>query len=212
MPIINRESIYFENAQFARVISVDSKGVFSIKLPPQVTLAGLGEKVEAPTRDAALRAFGEKLQQYKDSKTSVRRIIAYSFEANARIMDSENERCIMSRSDITFADTGMILGLSAEVFDEYEIKGSGKGSSYRYEKVDGAIPHSLDFSSRGGPRDYTSDEQWSPQLPYSVEAEQFFAKIGRSLEATILMLNQGFKSPETVTALVAGGGFPLLTQ
>lgn len=205
MPTINRERIGFEGASFVREIKVNAdSGQFSIALPPQCVAAGMPAEVKADTKARVLREFAEALAEYKKRATTKRRIIAYRFKATCFIWNGE--RCIHRAEEISFCD-GTALSLMAQVFDEHETIASDSQRSYRYEPLESSIPKGLGFK-RDNPAPFNSKAE--NQIPWTPAAEDFFAKIGRSMEDMILAMKSGFQTPETVALLVQSGNFPAL--
>lgn len=203
MPTISKETIGFEGARFLREIRIDSTGVFTIKTPELVAFAGFPSVVEDKTKDGAIAKFNAAIRDYKNSRTTVRRIVAYHFGASCYIWNGE--RCIMKREDMHFSK-GTALELCAQVFDEHETEGKEGNLSYRYVPVESSIPRGLRFT-----QSYLGERaRHKEQLPHSPEVEEFFAAIGRSMENLALRLHVGFSEPASVAKLVASGGFPAL--
>lgn len=192
----------FDGAPFVREIKVDVKGQFSIALPAAVVAAGFESPVRAETKDKVIRAFNDAIAAYRAAATTSKRVIVFQFRANAYIFGSD-DCCVLRRNDISFCQ-GTALALSVEVFEELETKKADGSKSYRYEPVDSSIPRGLRFNNRHAPvrqTGYRADNR----IEWSVEAEAFFAKIGRSLETLMLTLDSGFKSDGSVEKLIERG-------
>ncbi len=205
MPIVSRQSIGFANRQFARVIKVDTKGMFSIELPPEVAAAGFGLQVTNATQTGAIHAFNAALKAYAESMTTAKRVICYQFKNTSYIWSVGEQRVIYRADEISFAE-GTSLSLAVAVYDEFETLKPDGSKSYRYEEVKSAIPQGLSMGSgRSGRGPGGMCQREERQIPHSIEAEAFFARIGQSMETLILTLSQGFKDPTKVATMIEGG-------
>lgn len=208
MPIINRESLHFgtlKERPFVRVISVDSKGIFTIKLPEEVK-ARLGEReVTAKSREEVIEEFNRVMKEFEATGTKTSKVIVYKFQSSAYIF--RNDRCILRTDAISFSQ-GLVLSLCGEVVTETEITlGDGK-KRYEYERLESEIPQSLRFNGRVS----NGGNKILNQLPWSAAREAWFARMGNSLEDFVLILNNGFGDPKNVDQAIEHGKFPLLLK
>ena len=75
MPIISKNKIWFEGANFLREIKVNGAGVFSANLPARVIeTIGLTE-VTGKTKDEVERKFDKAIADYEAAQTTTKRVI-----------------------------------------------------------------------------------------------------------------------------------------
>ena len=209
MAIISKEQIGFETGSFLRVIKVNSEGTFSIELPePVKRTVGFGV-VEAESKDAALRMFGEALKKHRESRSTKRKVILFHIERTAYVW--RNDKCVLNATGsgggrtVAFAK-GVALAVAANVFEETRIEMEGDKVRFNYDILPSTLPKSMQEGREIMP---VAQLEARNKIDWTEERETFFARLGLAIENIILELEK-LDSPETVSALIEAGGFKML--
>ena len=216
MAVVKSTKTFFEGAPFVARIRFSSRsGSFAITLPKAIQRSMDIDEVSSDTLGGVNAEYKRVLKEYRDSKTTERKVIVYKVEANAwvyrrsdgvsgRPHDDDDANVLFQVRDISFGD-GCGLTLFAEVMIERTLQ-SGDKSYVSYEGVkDTALPESL---SKGDGRvadqhGKTGDEvhviDWTP------ERKKWFAHIGRQLEDMVMNVCKTLGDEDTALELMDSG-------
>jgi hypothetical protein len=189
MGVVTTEKIHFDGAPFKKVIRCNRDGLFRIKYPSGLVKA-LGEPAEAvaKTMDAAEKEFGQRLWDYKQARTSTRKVIVYRINMKAKIWRPEDD-IDLHRKDISFG-VGLGVLVWANVFDETRVQLGESGAHYTYATVQSELPLSIrdsgEFGARVGGRGHKDD----CVLEWTAEREAFFCRVAEAMEALCLKLDE----------------------
>ena len=196
MAIVKTSKQRFEGAQFTVRVRFSSKdGRFEITLPNAITrLTGVKE-VGSDTLDGVEAEYKSALKEYRESKTTERKVIVYKVEANAWVfrradgtpghVHDDDASVVFHADDISFAD-GCGLTLYAAVMIERTLTPTDGEPSISYETVeDTGLPRSLEHSDHGVVHGYGADDE-AQVIDWTPEREAWFAHVGRQLEDMVI--------------------------
>ncbi len=197
MPIISKESVWFDGRKCFRTIRVDRQGTFRIELPSIVCeTLGLSHNVFADTREAAIRAFNEALEAYRVSQTKTRKVIVYWFTACCDIQPPEQDQDWLKLDEISFLDgcgLGLLVDVCNEVSNEHTTTRGESERHYRYIRSEDAccIPNAY-RRSNGHDHWRDADKPLSNVLAWTPEREQAIAELCRRMDVLITQLHHLF--------------------
>lgn len=198
MPYIKQETLDALGRRYTFHYNVDKNGQFSVKLPAYLKDIVDQTHARGSTLDECMRELNRLIKQAKEATTEKRKVIIYHVAFSGLIpkpgadlselghedwdklvaFDSDNHDSI---EGISFATGGGIV-LFAGVFIESRV-GIGGNTVYRYELDDSTIPDTLTRAHRqlyiGG------NEPAENMIPWTPEAEKFFADLGNRLNQLI---------------------------
>ena len=206
MAVLTTTTIKFEGQDFKRQVRILKDGLFRIRLPAVVSKTlQIDSDVIAETKEEVERAFKDRLREYKECRTTTRKVILFGFAANCHIMNEKQTQAVYVANDISFAD-GTALSFWAEVCEETVIGRSDGKDQYRYDIVDSDLP--LGF---GKPNDYDlgnrqdSFHRASNLVEWTSEREIAVAEFCRMLQVLILKLRDALRLPKQLMELIDGG-------
>jgi hypothetical protein len=186
MGVIQTEKIYFDGVEFVKKTRCNADGKFRIKYPAAVVqLLGDPKEAVADTKRAAERAFEGRLDEFKQAKTSRRKVILYEVKLNCRV--SRDGRIVLGRNDIHFT-TGYAISVWAGVFDEERVRRAG-GDIYHYHRVDSAISGGMASGSPGFGLRALNDPKEN-LVVWTEEREAFFCRVAEVMETLALRLDE----------------------
>ena len=157
-----------------------------------------------------LNRYQEALVEYEKTTSVTRKLIVYQFKCKAYIWHPTEERVIYKSSqggsEISFCD-GTAVGIAATVVEETEFTQSTGKPHYSYKVVASSLPKGM-------------QKLWTPVhgervrvfMDWTQEREDFFARIGRGIEAVILQLAT-LDNPKDAAMIADTGKLPpLLTE
>ena len=193
MAVIKTETTWFGGEKFIKRIKVDKNGEFSIKLPPEINDILDYDIVKADTQSQVLKLFREALIDYKNAKTTTRKVIIYEVKHNT---DELNER------DLHF-ESGVGLVVTARVYIEHKIRIKGE-DKYNYKKLDfdsgENLPRGLGVINFYG----HADEVHENAIDWTQERHDFFVMIYEAMTDLILKLNE-LKNPTALIDFIDSG-------
>ena len=175
MPVVSRETVSVNSKPFVKitVYSVKNK-LFSIKLPSWIAEATRTEDAYGNTQDSLETNFRKICKDYDESQRKVTKVIAYLIEIN-RYQDA-------SKKDITFCNCDNALGFEYKVLFEKELDGRKKYYTENDRRED-LSNHTI--------------------IPWTEDAEAFFARTDAALIELIDKVGDFFKDKEKLQLFIA---------
>lgn len=188
MPVVKTEKRYFAGEAVELKVKCNSDGEFSADLPA-FCVSTLGYNiVKDKSLEVVIKKWTNAAVEYTDTKTKSEKVILYEVQASAYIWDFKGDKLIADFQDGGSHKEGLSLTVFAVVANEFQLTKPDGKIRYRYEEVETDLPESMadfrhfDWRLHG--------EQATGRLPWTKERQEFFAKIGRSMEQVILQLKQ----------------------
>lgn len=164
------------------------------------TAFGINPEIRGDTLTEVNKKFKQMLEDYKQSKTIVRKVILYKVAANAYIWDEVAKRCMYNNSEISFC-AGTSLAVWAAVYNEHEITKPDGTIVYEYKEAASGIP--------SAPRSESCKPTWGKKaeylLPWTEQREAFFTFIIKSMQTLILRLSEVTKDNDALLNFVDSG-------
>lgn len=208
MPVVKTWTTYFGGHETKVRVYCNTKGMFTIKLPPAAKETLGVEKIVEETMDKAIREFESVRQQVADSLKTERKVIRYQFllqEKHGRYHQGDQ------RDDIGF---GIGKGIQFAVTNLVEVtsrKSTGEEShkTYRYEwsderEVESPYPEAY----RYGCFDDLSDTDHSVQtIEWTEERERWFLSLCAAMDSLIANIKALDENPQLLLQAVQSGNF-----
>lgn len=187
MPQIQKQQIGFGGQLVHRVVNVDSKGVFTAKLPDFCATVLDYDEVRGQSLIECIQGWNQASKEFVEMRTEVRKVICYSVKGKAYIFDKELNRVIINYDDISFCD-GIAVAISASVYEERKLTKSDGKVQYKYTELQNSLPSSVTHAARF--ERHFLDKPIECLIEWTPEREAFFGMIGRGLEKVIQQLKQ----------------------
>ncbi len=197
-------------------VKCNSKGVFSIDLPPEIAEAHGSKSVTSRSLEDVERLYNATRQKYKSEKTSFRKVIAYKVDTGEGSTFKSPQARVQVKAYILFEYT-TIYGSGLTHYEylnpkEHEIRQDGRehttihSGGQGWGQFEGRItePDLKDGRFRD------KERQIAPLIDWTQEAEDFFNAIGAAIEGLQDRLKDFMGSPEQVEQTIASGGGNLL--
>lgn len=219
MAVVKSEKTIFEGANFVVRIRFSARsGLFSITLPEAVN-QGMGVKeITSDTLNGVQAEYKKTLKEYRNSKTTERKVIVYQVEGNAWVYrrsddspgrvhsddDADDDATVLFQAnDISFGD-GCGLMIYAEVMIERTRKSQDESYVSYKEVEDTTIPRSLSKSD-GRTADEFGTTDGIQVIDWTPEREKWFSDIGCRLEDMVMNVYQTLKDEKTALQLMDSG-------
>jgi len=207
MAKVKTAKIRFEGSIFVQEFHCSAAGEFSCAFPPAVSAAMGKHQAKGKTIQECERAWNDVMAEYREKKTSTRKVIYYSASISGTI--EAGDKLLLQRKDVSFSQ-GLTLGLFVGIYDETIYSYADGSKRYRYSETEGenTLPRSLgcyemtsDDPSHKGLCDDIPDGviEWTPAR------EKFFADMGLAFERLVLSVADSFKDDKAVLKLVDSG-------
>lgn len=197
MPVISKKSVSSPAGTWMQVIKADSSGVFRSNLPPAIADAMMVTEVEDKTLEGVEEKVHALFKRFATEKRTERKIILYRLSALAGQITNDPEFGESVKSDAWVErrghGNGVGLSLQAGVYSEVSLPGDARKKRTRIES-------SLDLLGQGE-TSYLADLD---EIDWSEEAEAFFERTLRSLNALALLAHEKL-SPKNLPSLLANG-------
>jgi hypothetical protein len=211
MPVVKTDTFLFEGKdgprQFKRQVQCDTKGRFSINLPTEVAeVLGVGVAC-GRTMDDAFREWKDLLIKYKATQTASRKVILYTAAFTCYIW--QGDRVVENRNDVHFTRGGTAINVAALVCMEHVRTLPDGSKNYSYSPIEGhALPTGI-MNRFPMPR-LAEPKPFPTLMEWTAEREEFFARIGRGMDALCLKLASITDDPNKLAEIANSSAVGLL--
>jgi len=193
MPKITTITRYITNRQEKMTVNYSSKSKqFTIRLPAEIESIVNKKHAFGKTQEECEYHLNKLLDQYEQSKQTIKKCIMFEFMFNAAIM--ENEKCVFAANDISFFNGDIAIGMVYKIIDEINIDGKIR---YKDHKT-GRLESKYDW-------EHINIVTWTQQR------EDFLKMIKNQLENIVLKIHE-FISTEDKFIETVNSGLKLLTE
>lgn len=225
MAVVSTNKIKISGNDFVRKINCDSYGVFSARLPENVSEI-IGENdVSAKTLDECATLWMKTVSNFYENKIEEKIVILFSTDRGH--WEKENKGIDISIKAGVFREKKITDGVGNSQFsyDEYCVYGFDSEEHIfpeimeRENDIDRdrdnctkhGIPYSL-YSDDIISKRTLLDGKFSSQVPYTLENISFFVSIASAAEKLRERINSILSSPAKLTSFISGGNNLLTDQ
>ena len=202
MPVVKSWKDGFEGMNTVVRVRFSAKsGLFAIRMQPKIVeKLGIGSDVSADTLDAVEKKYWKTIKDYKEARTTRRKVIAYKVEAQVNIERAEGG-VYFKRQDISFAD-GCGLTVYAEIAIEESHHQADGDIHLSFEHVANTLlPRGMFLADHGITQNFGRVDKDIKIIDWTLEREKWFAHVGRQLENMVMNVSETLGNEDTGVAL-----------